>query len=132
MVTVGDKFELMKDVTAFDKEDGDLTNKVKVINSHVDTSKAGTYEVTYKVVDSQGASATKTITVTVKEKTDSQTSNNGSSGTDQTNQNDKTQTAIQTDDYTNIYVWSVLSILSALGIVWTVMFKRRKKDNKTI
>ena len=33
---------------------------------------------------------------------------------------------------TNIYVWSVLSILSALGIVWTVMFKRRKKDNKTI
>lgn len=132
VVTVGDKFELMKDVTAFDKEDGDLTNKVKVINSHVDTSKAGTYEVTYKVVDSQGASATKTITVTVKEKTDSQTSNNGSSGTDQTNQNDKTQTAIQTDDYTNIYVWSVLSILSALGIVWTVMFKRRKKDNKTI
>ena len=132
VVTVGDKFELMKDVTAFDKEDGDLTNKVKVINSHVDTSKAGTYEVTYKVVDSQGASATKTITVTVKEKTDSQTSNNGSIGTDQTNQNDKTQTAIQTDDYTNIYVWSVLSILSALGIVWTVMFKRRKKDNKTI
>ena len=55
VVTVGDKFELMKDVTAFDKEDGDLTNKVKVINSHVDTSKAGTYEVTYKVVDSQGA-----------------------------------------------------------------------------
>ena len=38
--------------------------------------------------------------MTVKEKTDSQTSNNGSSGTDQTNQNDKTQTAIQTDDYT--------------------------------
>lgn len=132
VVTVGDKFELMKDVTASDKEDGDLTNKVKVINSHVDTSKAGTYEVTYKVVDSQGASVTKTITVTVKEKTDSQTSNNGSGGTDQTNQNDKTQTAIQTDDYTNIYVWSVLSILSALGIVWTVMFKRRKKDNKTI
>ena len=28
VVTVGDKFELMKDVTAFDKEDGDLTNKV--------------------------------------------------------------------------------------------------------
>ena len=31
-------------------------------------SKAGVYEVTYKVTDSQGASSTKTIKVTVKEK----------------------------------------------------------------
>ena len=41
----------MAGVTALDKEDGDLTDKIEVINNTVDTSKAGTYTVTYKVKD---------------------------------------------------------------------------------
>ncbi|MDD6405771.1 MAG: DUF5011 domain-containing protein, partial [Clostridiales bacterium] len=32
----------------------------------MDTKKAGTYEVTYQVTDSQGATATKAVKVTVK------------------------------------------------------------------
>ena len=67
-LTVGDTFDPMKDVTAADKEDGDITDKIEVVSNNVDTTKAGTYEVTYKVTDSQGASATKTITVTVNPK----------------------------------------------------------------
>lgn len=45
----------------------DITDLVKV-KGHVDTSKAGTYDVTYTVVDSFGLSSTKTVTVTVKAK----------------------------------------------------------------
>ncbi|MGR3741945.1 MucBP domain-containing protein [Companilactobacillus sp. DQM5] len=42
-------------VTAEDVEDGDLTSKIAVENDGgLDTSKAGTYEVTYKVTDSDG------------------------------------------------------------------------------
>lgn len=50
---VGDTFDPMRNVKAVDKEDGDLTNKVKH-KGDVDTSKPGTYIVEYLVVDSQG------------------------------------------------------------------------------
>ena len=49
---VGDTFDSMRNVKAVDKEDGDLTNKVKH-KGDVDTSKPGTYIVEYMVVDSQ-------------------------------------------------------------------------------
>lgn len=67
-LTVGDIFDAKKDVTATDAEDGDITAQIEVIKNTVDTTQAGTYEVTYKVTDSQGASATKTINVTVNPK----------------------------------------------------------------
>ncbi|SCN08408.1 Protein of unknown function [Bacillus wiedmannii] len=55
----------MSNVKAVDKEEGDLTNKVKH-KGDVDTSKLGTYIVNYSVVDSQGGNATATQTVIVK------------------------------------------------------------------
>ncbi len=52
--------------TATDGYDGDLTGKV-VVSGEVDTSKAGTYTLTYEVADSSGNAAEKlTRTVTVK------------------------------------------------------------------
>ncbi|MGL5295411.1 MAG: immunoglobulin-like domain-containing protein, partial [Culicoidibacterales bacterium] len=63
---VGEAFDPYKGISAQDKEDGDLTDKIEVIANNVDTSKAGVYEVTYKVIDSQGASATKTVYVSVE------------------------------------------------------------------
>lgn len=65
-LTAGDHFDVMHGVTAADREDGDLTSKVEVLKNTVDTTKAGNYEVTYRVTDSKGASATKTVKVTVK------------------------------------------------------------------
>ena len=50
--------------TANDEKDGDLTSKIEVMGN-VDTSKVGTYTVTYKVVDSSGNEATKLRKVTV-------------------------------------------------------------------
>ncbi|WP_283688755.1 immunoglobulin-like domain-containing protein [Clostridium perfringens] len=61
----GSKFNPLEGVTAEDKEDGNLTDDIKVIKNTVDTSKIGKYTVTYEVTDNQGASTTKTITVTV-------------------------------------------------------------------
>ncbi|WP_242225036.1 immunoglobulin-like domain-containing protein [Bacillus cereus group sp. BfR-BA-01380] len=63
---VGDTFDPMRGVKAADKEDGDLTNRVKH-KGNVDTSKPGKYIVEYSVVDSQGVNATATQTVIVEE-----------------------------------------------------------------
>ncbi|MDC7973009.1 M4 family metallopeptidase [Bacillus sp. BLCC-B18] len=62
---VGDKFDPMSNIKAIDKEDGDLTSKVKV-NGEINTSKAGTYVLTYTVTDSKGHEVTAKQTVTVK------------------------------------------------------------------
>ncbi|MEH7648891.1 immunoglobulin-like domain-containing protein, partial [Bacillus toyonensis] len=64
-INVGDSFVPMTEVLAIDKEDGDLTSKVKV-DGKVDTSKAGTYVLTYTVTDSKGHEVTAKQTVTVK------------------------------------------------------------------
>ena len=69
-IYVGEEFDALSGATsgvATDNEDGDLTSKLEVV-SKVDTTKPGTYEVTYKVVDSEGLVTTKTIKVTVLEK----------------------------------------------------------------
>ena len=64
-LTIGDSFNPLKDVTANDEEDGDITNKIEIIENTVDTTKVGEYKVVYKVVDNNGASVTKSITVNV-------------------------------------------------------------------
>lgn len=60
-------------IKATDKEDGDLKEKVEIVDKGgFDNNKVGTYKITYKVTDSKGATATKQATVTVKEKTTSE------------------------------------------------------------
>ena len=65
-ITVNDKFSLPT-YKAKDNYDGDLTNKVEITNN-VNTKKAGTYKITYKVTDSNNNTTSKTITVEVKNK----------------------------------------------------------------
>ena len=71
VLTVNDSFDPMQGVSAHDEEEGDLTEKVEVIENNVPTdenkktTKEGSYTVTYRVSDSQGASSIKTITVVV-------------------------------------------------------------------
>ncbi|MGF9816411.1 immunoglobulin-like domain-containing protein [Bacillus toyonensis] len=66
-INVGDKFNPLAGVKAIDNEDGDITDKVTVDGS-VDTSKSGTYDLTYTVSDSKGHTVTAKQTVTVKQK----------------------------------------------------------------
>lgn len=61
-------FDEKNNVTATDKEDGDLTEKIEVIKNTVNTKELGEYIVIYEVTDSFGNSVQKEIKVTVVEK----------------------------------------------------------------
>ena len=113
-ITVGDKFDPKDGVAAKDKEDGNLTDKIEILKNTVDPSKPGVYEVTYKVTDSKGASCTKTIKVTVKEKTPAPSKNN-----------DKTTTVTpKTGDSTNVS--AVIALLAVSGIALLALLKKKK------
>ena len=62
---VGDTFNPMSGVSATDREDGNLTSKIKVKENTVNTKVLGTYKVVYEVTDSYGNVVTKEIKVTV-------------------------------------------------------------------
>ena len=66
-IYVGSEYKEPK-VSAIDNYDGDITDKIEV-NNALDNTKAGTYEIEYKVSDSSGNMTSKIITVDVKEKT---------------------------------------------------------------
>ena len=57
----------MSGISAYDKEDGDLTAHIKVSGS-VNTSKVGEYKLTYTVEDKDGNVSTFTRIIFVKEK----------------------------------------------------------------
>ena len=63
---IGDTFDYPT-YAALDEYDGDITNKVKV-ESNLDLSKEGTYEINYKVNDSSNNETTEKIVINVAEK----------------------------------------------------------------
>ena len=69
-ITEGDPLDLRSlIVSATDKEDGDLKNKVQITNNGgFDNSKVGSYKITFSVTDNGGATATASATVTVTKK----------------------------------------------------------------
>lgn len=129
-LTVGDAFDPMENVVVKDKEDS-ADDLVVDVTHHVDTSKAGIYEVTYKVTDTKGAVTTKTITVTVKEKSVDKPTTSGKS--DHTTKPDGTTKAKKagapkTGDMTNVGVFA--SMLAGSSGVLAVLLGKRRKDNK--
>lgn len=64
-IVVGSIFNPLDGVKAFDKEDGDITDKIVVISNNVDINKVGTYKLRYSVTDSDNNRVTKTISVNV-------------------------------------------------------------------
>ena len=65
-VYVNEQFDPLKNVSAIDKEDGPIVlTKDNIVSNNVDTSKAGTYHVTFRVADKSKNITEKTITVTV-------------------------------------------------------------------
>ncbi|PGE95106.1 immunoglobulin-like domain-containing protein, partial [Bacillus toyonensis] len=63
-LNIGDTFDPMEGVTGSDSEEGILTHKITYDNG-LDTSKPGTYYITYYLMDSQGKMDLKTRTITV-------------------------------------------------------------------
>ena len=76
-IKVGESFDPKTGVSAKDKEDGDLTSKIK-IDGKVDTNKVGKYKLTYTVEDSKGAKATASATITVEKSETTEQPNNPS------------------------------------------------------
>lgn len=62
----GSTFNPMAFASATDTEDGDLSSEIQVDNP-VNTEESGSYDVVYTVEDSNGATTTATLVVTVKE-----------------------------------------------------------------
>lgn len=67
VIQLGEEFKELDGVTASDKEEGNITEKIQVIKNEVNINVSGKYEVTYSVTDTEGASAIKTIVITVNE-----------------------------------------------------------------
>lgn len=63
-LNVGDSFDPLAGVSAYDAEDGNITSTISV-SGFVDTSVAGQYNITYSVVDSEGLSTSVSVVVTV-------------------------------------------------------------------
>ena len=122
-ITIGDKFDPMKDVTANDNEDGDLTSKIKVIRNAIDTKKAGAYEVTYQVTDSQGATATKTVKVTVKA-----VPVNPDTDKPNTNKPSNDKGSVETGDRNNLLLWEAMLIGSSILLLYSLYRKKRKTN----
>ena len=68
----GEIFDPKKNVTAMDKEDGDITSKIEIKENTVNNKVSGTYKIVYKIKDSYGVEVTKEIKVVVKEKIQAQ------------------------------------------------------------
>ncbi|GAV11695.1 bacillolysin / Insecticidal delta-endotoxin protein [Paenibacillus sp. NAIST15-1] len=66
-IFVGEQFDPREGVTAADKMDGDLTDRI-VIEGAVDSSTPGAYKLVYTVENSQGLQAVVERTITVAEK----------------------------------------------------------------
>ena len=66
-IVQGTTFDEKKGVTATDREDGDLTNNILVLENQVNIDVVGTYKVRYQVTDSKKETVIKEITVTVTE-----------------------------------------------------------------
>ncbi|MFQ8922905.1 MAG: immunoglobulin-like domain-containing protein, partial [Clostridium paraputrificum] len=63
---IGSTFNEKNGMSAFDEEDGDITNEINVISNNVNPNKEGTYKVIYEVTDTKGNTVrlTKTVLVT--------------------------------------------------------------------
>ena len=118
-LTVDDSFDPMADVSAFDAEEGDLTDQIRIIVNTVDMTKAGTYTVAYQVIDSQGAKAVKYIKVVVKEKTDGDHK-------DETESSEKNEVDTSVFDHSDF--WIITSFVSAFALGLSALTKRRKSE----
>ena len=117
----------MKYATAKDAEDGDLTEKIKVVRNNVDTSKAGTYEVTYEVTDSAGATATKTIKVTVKEKADIKEETTKPKDEQKQEEVIKQDKKVKTGDETHLISYLVMTMMTLVSGTF-LFIKNYRKD----
>jgi len=65
LLLINSTFDPLSGVSAKDIEDGNITSKITIVSNNVNLQAAGTYSITYQVIDSDEKKATKTINVVV-------------------------------------------------------------------
>ncbi|WP_338631805.1 immunoglobulin-like domain-containing protein [Clostridium baratii] len=132
-IKVGSKFDLMDGVSATDKEDGNITNKIKVVESTVNLSKPGTYKVVYEVTDSHDEKTRKTITVTVV--SDNKPISNESNDTTNNNNPTTNESTSTSNDKVTLPATGATSSLPLIGSILVGiggLFASKKKNNNKI
>lgn len=97
-VKVGNQIDLMKDVKATDKEDGDITQNV-TYETNVDFNTPGEYEITYKVKDKSNFSVSRTYKINVEINTDDNPDNINTSILDKISKTKTKQNSLFYMDY---------------------------------
>ncbi|WP_327444093.1 immunoglobulin-like domain-containing protein [Clostridium tarantellae] len=64
-IKLGDDFDKVANVIAYDEEDGEITHSIQ-IEGNVDINNIGTYNLVYKIIDSDGNEVSKNRTITVR------------------------------------------------------------------
>lgn len=133
-LNIHEPFDALANVSATDKEEGDLSDRIKVIANDVDTTKAGTYHVTYQVSDSTGGTSVKTITVVVidhtvpsdpQDPTDPSTPNQPNESGEEKPSN--TPESPSTHDQSMMAVY--MGLLAASAWMLAVLLRRKKEVN---
>lgn len=113
VIYLNDKFNALDGITAKDSKNQDLTKKITVKSTDVNTSKVGTYKAVYEVLDEDNQPTIKEIKVTVKDK--------------DTTTNSQTNKP-QTSDSSILY-YAGFGLLSLIGLV-TINKKYKNKSEK--
>lgn len=129
-VSKGDKNFNLLDlvVSATDKEDGDISNKVDIVNDgHFDINTPGKYDIKFFVSDKDGNEVTATATVTVTDKSATDTTNpNNNQNNRNNNSNRKTP---KTGDASNLINFIAFAT-AGMGLFLTRKYKSNTINNK--
>lgn len=112
-IKIGDYINIMEGISATDKEDGDLTNKIIITHNDLDNTKEGNYTITYSVSDSD--SNTVELNRTVKVISDSSVKPG-----DKDNVDDKGKDLIETGK-SIIYLYNLILI----SLTSFIIFKKQ-------
>lgn len=121
VLTQGQKYNLLDYATATDKEDGDITKNIKVVEDDIKINTPGEYKVVYEVLDKDGAKATKEVTVTVKAKENVPSENEPADKPSDKPMNKPTESPQTGDTSVMLYLGGIIA--SLIGLI----FINRKK-----
>lgn len=145
-VKQGEELDLISLViSAYDKEDGDIKDKVEIIDSGFNKNLVGSYTIIYKVTDKDGASIKKSARIVVisndKQKQDKQDKqqtsikpNKGNGDFTKSEKKDISKTTIKqtrlpkTGDSTNLFYYISMLVLSG-GLILVIKLRKNKMKN---
>lgn len=126
-ITKGEDLDLMSLVVkATDKEDGNLIDKVKIVDDGgFDKDKVGEYTVTFEVKDSKGATVKAKAKVTVKEKVVKPDPKDPAKPSDNPQKPIANTKLPQTGDNSNLFIYGMILGLSGLALAITGYFRKK-------